>query len=164
MFWTDWKDEVVQSKYGQIESAWMDGSHRSVFVSGKNLLWPNGLTIDYKTDFVYWADGHFDRIERIHMNGTNRQVCSMILCRTQKQQKWEMTWIPDPSCGQSQPKTCFLLHNSQLSFVSAERDTRSSVSVRRCTMPGNYSFTNALPCDMDFGDHGPPADFVMRPQ
>ncbi|XP_077974467.1 prolow-density lipoprotein receptor-related protein 1-like isoform X1 [Styela clava] len=74
MFWTDWKDQELPGKFGQIEKAWMDGSNRDVFVSGPNILWPNGLTIDYKTNYVYWADGHFDRIERQHINRRDRKI------------------------------------------------------------------------------------------
>ena len=40
MFWTDCGDNAV------IERAFMDGTERSIIVSG-SLVWPNGLTIDY---------------------------------------------------------------------------------------------------------------------
>jgi hypothetical protein len=53
-FWTDWGDVP------KIERAAMNGepSSRSVIVSD-DIFWPNGLTIDYENDLVYWVDGRF---------------------------------------------------------------------------------------------------------
>jgi sugar lactone lactonase YvrE len=51
----------------------MDGTHIEVLVR-QNLHWPNGLTIDYAGKKMYWCDVHLGRIERINLDGTNREV------------------------------------------------------------------------------------------
>ncbi len=57
-----------------IEACAMDGTNRRVVVS-TGLIWPNGLTIDYATDLIYWHDARMHRMERMTINGLNRQVC-----------------------------------------------------------------------------------------
>ena len=49
----------------------MDGQHREVLVSQK-LIWPNGLTIDYILDRLYWVDARRDVIESVDLNGNDR--------------------------------------------------------------------------------------------
>ena len=50
MFWTDWNRDAPK-----IEKANMDGTDRQTIVTeGLNL--PNGLTIDYHSSQVCWAD------------------------------------------------------------------------------------------------------------
>ena len=73
MYWTDWEEDEVNDSIGRIERAWMDGSHRSIFVTS-NMLWPNGLTLDHGAGTMYWCDAYYDHIERIHLNGTGRMV------------------------------------------------------------------------------------------
>ncbi|XP_076069558.1 LDL receptor protein 1 isoform X2 [Oratosquilla oratoria] len=74
MYWTVWVFNFgVGSTSGRIERAWMDGTHREEFV-GDNLQWPNGLTIDFLKRHLYWCDGYFNKIERINLDGTNRQI------------------------------------------------------------------------------------------
>lgn len=76
MYWTLWQFTiagVTASGNGLIERAWMDGTHRSPFVTN-NLQWPNGLTIDFEERHLYWCDGFHNRIERINLDGTNREV------------------------------------------------------------------------------------------
>ena len=65
MFWLDWGDVP------KLERAWMDGQHREVLVSQK-LIWPNGLTIDYVLDRLYWVDARRDVIESVDLNGNDR--------------------------------------------------------------------------------------------
>ena len=43
----------------------MDGTHKSLIISTK-IVWPNGLTIDYTNDLLYWADAHLGYIEYVH--------------------------------------------------------------------------------------------------
>lgn len=43
----------------------MDGKDKMAVVSTK-LEWPNGLTIDYTNDKLYWADAHLNYIEYVH--------------------------------------------------------------------------------------------------
>lgn len=51
----------------------MDGKSRHVIISS-NLVWPNGLAIDYASQSLYWADAMFDRIESSNTDGSNRHV------------------------------------------------------------------------------------------
>ena len=53
----------------------MDGSSRTV-LHNTSLVWPNGLTIDYATQTLYWADAHLDRIESSTTDGKQRQLLS----------------------------------------------------------------------------------------
>ena len=64
MIWTDWGHK-------RIEKSLLDGSNRSVLVKDR-VGYPNGVTIDMDTGRVYWCDAHFDKIESINMDGTNR--------------------------------------------------------------------------------------------
>ncbi|XP_078716677.1 prolow-density lipoprotein receptor-related protein 1-like isoform X3 [Lampetra fluviatilis] len=74
MYWTDWEEDPKGTKRGKIEHAWMDGTHRSIFVSSKTVLWPNGLSLDIPNGILYWCDAYFDQIERIKLDGTERKV------------------------------------------------------------------------------------------
>ena len=51
----------------------MDGTGRTTLHTS-GLTWPNGITIDYSTQALYWIDGSFDRIERSNTDGSNRTV------------------------------------------------------------------------------------------
>ena len=57
MYWTDWGTGA------KIEIAYMSGEQRKTLVSG-NLRWPNGITIDFEENMLYWTDAALDRIER----------------------------------------------------------------------------------------------------
>ena len=67
MYWTDWGGEA------KIERASMDGSDRRVLHS-TGLTWPNGLTIDYTAQRIYWADASRDMIEYSNIDGSGRFV------------------------------------------------------------------------------------------
>ncbi|KAJ8870464.1 hypothetical protein PR048_029486 [Dryococelus australis] len=71
MYWTDWANVGTQN--GKIESAWMDGTHKKMFVK-TGLQWPNGLSIDYTAKKLYWCDALLDKIERISLDGNTREV------------------------------------------------------------------------------------------
>lgn len=71
MYWTDWATGTTIP--GKIETAWMDGTHRDVFVNN-DTLWPNGLTIDYVGKKLYWCDAYLDKIEMIGLDGQGRKV------------------------------------------------------------------------------------------
>lgn len=71
MYWCQWV--MSEAKLGLIEVAYMDGSSRKIFVQG-NMLWPNGLTLDTLKSQLYWSDTHLNRIERINLDGTGREV------------------------------------------------------------------------------------------
>ena len=49
----------------------MDGSNRRT-IQNTSLVWPNGLTIDYEQQRLYWADAFLDVIEYSNIDGSNR--------------------------------------------------------------------------------------------
>lgn len=51
----------------------MDGTNRSVIVEDK-ITWPNGLTLDFINDRIYWADAREDYIEFASLDGTKRHT------------------------------------------------------------------------------------------
>lgn len=51
----------------------MDSTNRSVIVEDK-ITWPNGLTLDFINDRIYWADAREDYIEFASLDGTNRHT------------------------------------------------------------------------------------------
>lgn len=55
----------------------MDGTNRSVIVDSK-ITWPNGLTLDYINDRIYWADAREDYIQFANLDGTNRHTGKLI--------------------------------------------------------------------------------------
>jgi hypothetical protein len=42
----------------------------------QDLKWPNGLTIDFDDDKLYWADAYYDRIESSNLDGNYRKILS----------------------------------------------------------------------------------------
>ena len=56
LFWTDWGLSPYIGRIG------MDGSNRTKVITTK-LGWPNGMTIDFITNRLWWADAHLDIIE-----------------------------------------------------------------------------------------------------
>ncbi|VFV43715.1 low-density lipoprotein [Lynx pardinus] len=73
MYWTDWEEDEIDDSVGRIEKAWMDGFNRQIFVTSK-MLWPNGLTLDFHTNTLYWCDAYYDHIEKVFLNGTHRKI------------------------------------------------------------------------------------------
>ncbi|XP_044525030.1 low-density lipoprotein receptor-related protein 2 [Gracilinanus agilis] len=67
MYWTDW------STNAKIERATLGGNFR-VHIVNTSLVWPNGLTLDYEEDWLYWADARLQKIERSSLTGANREV------------------------------------------------------------------------------------------
>ncbi|KAK7113108.1 hypothetical protein V1264_012457 [Littorina saxatilis] len=67
IFWSDW------GRTPKIERATMAGNDREIIVS-TDLGWPNGLSIDFDEDKIYWADAQKDRIERSNLDGNYREV------------------------------------------------------------------------------------------
>jgi len=67
MFWTDWGEEP------KIERAGMDGdpASRQVIISTR-IFWPNGLTVDYNSGRLYWADGKYNYIHSSNLDGSDR--------------------------------------------------------------------------------------------
>ncbi|KAM9664148.1 low-density lipoprotein receptor-related protein 2 [Trichechus inunguis] len=67
MYWTDW------STNAKIERATLGGNFR-VSIVNSSLVWPNGLTLDYEEELLYWADASLQRIERSSLTGMDREV------------------------------------------------------------------------------------------
>lgn len=72
MYWGNWPQGTTQLG-GSIERAWMDGNNQTSFVN-KDVHWPISLTLDFFTRRLYWADVFNDKIERIDLDGSNREV------------------------------------------------------------------------------------------
>ncbi len=56
MFWSDWG-----SRQPKIEAASMDGSNRRILVD-RNIVWPNGITLDKATKRLFWLEAKTNRI------------------------------------------------------------------------------------------------------
>ena len=67
MYWSDWGEEA------RIERAGMDGNNRSV-LHNTGLIWPNGITIDYENQIIYWVDAFLDILEYSNVDGTGRTL------------------------------------------------------------------------------------------
>uniref|UniRef100_H2YAY1 EGF-like domain-containing protein n=1 Tax=Ciona savignyi TaxID=51511 RepID=H2YAY1_CIOSA len=67
IYWTDWGTHTI-------ERSTLVGNGRTVIVS-EDLLWPNGVTIDFDEDKLYWVDAEpKERVERSNMDGTEREL------------------------------------------------------------------------------------------
>lgn len=51
----------------------MDGTGRKIIIEDK-ITWPNGLTLDFVNDRIYWADAREDYIEFASLDGTSRHT------------------------------------------------------------------------------------------
>ena len=56
LYWTDLGTEPFIGRMG------MDGS-RIVKLITKDIYWPDGITIDYYSDHIYWVDAGLVRVE-----------------------------------------------------------------------------------------------------
>ncbi|KAG5887972.1 hypothetical protein JTB14_035046 [Gonioctena quinquepunctata] len=66
VFWTDWGPSP------KIERSEMDGSNRKSIII-ESVFWPNGLTLDYTSNQLYWADAKHNVIETSMFDGSNRR-------------------------------------------------------------------------------------------
>nr|XP_045622888.1 low-density lipoprotein receptor-related protein 2-like isoform X5 [Procambarus clarkii] len=69
VFYSEW------DRPANISRAHLDGSNVMVF---RNVLlgWPNGLSIDYKTNRIYWCDALLDHVQHANLDGTDVQTIS----------------------------------------------------------------------------------------
>ncbi|XP_055493679.1 LOW QUALITY PROTEIN: low-density lipoprotein receptor-related protein 2a [Leucoraja erinacea] len=67
VFWSDWGDQAYIGRMG------MDGRNASAIITSK-LEWPNGITIDYTNDKLYWTDAHLNYIEFANLDGSHRHT------------------------------------------------------------------------------------------
>jgi hypothetical protein len=72
MYWGNWPRDSTRSG-GSIEKAWMNGVNPTSFVN-VDIQWPISLTLDFFTRRLYWSDVYNDKIERIDLDGNNREV------------------------------------------------------------------------------------------
>ena len=77
MYWTDWiLNRTARSTLSaKIERASMTGENRTVIVDTK-IRWPNGLSLDFKTNRLYWCDSYYDTIESIELTATGAMASS----------------------------------------------------------------------------------------
>uniref|UniRef100_A0A8C8LYL0 EGF-like domain-containing protein n=1 Tax=Oncorhynchus tshawytscha TaxID=74940 RepID=A0A8C8LYL0_ONCTS len=68
LFWTEWGQSPC------ICRARLDGSDQVILVNS-GIAWPNGISIDYEENKLYWCDARDDKIERISLeSGEDREV------------------------------------------------------------------------------------------
>ena len=67
LFYTDWGEQP------HISRAHMDGTNIEKIIT-KNLAWPNGLTIDYVTEKIFWSDASLDYISMADLDGQNQFI------------------------------------------------------------------------------------------
>lgn len=65
LFWSDVGKEPA------ITRSTLAGSQLEKIVT-LNIKWPNGLTIDFEQDKLYWADAYYDKIEMSDLDGNYR--------------------------------------------------------------------------------------------
>ncbi|XP_075213619.1 low-density lipoprotein receptor-related protein 4-like [Lycorma delicatula] len=66
VFWTDWGPNP------KIERVEMDGRNRLSIIT-EAVFWPNGLTLDYTANRLYWADAKHHVIESSKLDGSERR-------------------------------------------------------------------------------------------
>ncbi|XP_050441242.1 sortilin-related receptor-like isoform X2 [Adelges cooleyi] len=66
LFWTDWA--VGEAKVARSN---LDGSDVKTLVSHESVEWPNGLTVDYVAERIYWVDARHDYIASSDLHGNN---------------------------------------------------------------------------------------------
>ncbi|XP_061081754.1 low-density lipoprotein receptor-related protein 1B-like [Conger conger] len=68
MFWTEWGVAPC------IGRALLDGTDQVLLVNS-GIAWPNGISIDYEENKLYWCDARTDKIERINLeSGEGREI------------------------------------------------------------------------------------------
>ena len=72
LYWTD------VGRVPSIMRSSLAGSDLKSIVT-TDIRWPNGLTIDFDDDMLYWADAFYNQIERSNLDGNYRQVLATAL-------------------------------------------------------------------------------------
>ena len=67
LFWSDWGARP------HIGTAGMDGSERKDIIT-KDIVWPNGLTVDDTIKRIFWSDAQLHRIESSRLDGSDRII------------------------------------------------------------------------------------------
>ena len=66
-YWSKW------GKNAGIQQNWMDGTHEITIIN-KDIIWPNGLTLDININRLYWSEAKLNRIEYYDLNKKIRKV------------------------------------------------------------------------------------------
>jgi len=69
LFWTD-----IGSRPMIARSSLVGANYRPIITT--NIKWPNGLTIDFTTSRIFWADSYYNKIESADFDGNFRQPLS----------------------------------------------------------------------------------------
>lgn len=72
LFWTD-----VGSRPIIARSSLVGSNYKQILTT--DIKWPNGLSIDFERDRLYWADAYYNKIESCDFDGNFRQVLSTAL-------------------------------------------------------------------------------------
>ncbi|XP_067677199.1 low-density lipoprotein receptor-related protein 4-like [Haliotis asinina] len=67
VFWTNWALSAT------IERCGMDGTNRKVLINDA-IKWPNGITLDYDTERLYWTDAGLEMLSSSDIDGSNRRI------------------------------------------------------------------------------------------
>ncbi|XP_064102114.1 low-density lipoprotein receptor-related protein 2-like [Macrobrachium nipponense] len=69
IFYSEW------DRPANISRTFLDGTNIMVF---RNVLlgWPNGLSVDYATDRIYWCDALLDHVQHANLDGTDVKTIS----------------------------------------------------------------------------------------
>lgn len=74
IFFSEW------DRPANISRAHTDGSNLIVF-RNVTLGWPNGLSVDFQTDRLYWCDALLDHVQHSNLDGTDVRTVSSRLIR-----------------------------------------------------------------------------------
>lgn len=74
IFFSEW------DRPANISRAHTDGSNLMVF-RNVTLGWPNGLSVDFETDRLYWCDALLDHVQHSNLEGTDVRTVSSRLIR-----------------------------------------------------------------------------------
>lgn len=66
MFWTDWAVD-----YPSVSRADLDGSNVKRLFIKPDVEWPNGITVDYIAERIYWVDARNDYIASANLDGNH---------------------------------------------------------------------------------------------
>lgn len=66
LFWTDW------GTHPMVARASMNGTYNQPIIT-ENIVWPNGLTLDWPNNRLYWIDAKLQSIDSSKLDGSDRR-------------------------------------------------------------------------------------------
>lgn len=66
LFITDWSDKMPR-----IARSYLDGTNYVILINSSVVAWPNGITIDYQHERIFWVDSKKDYIASSDFDGLN---------------------------------------------------------------------------------------------